>query len=108
MSYEFNPDSQVFEFPNPYKVENLAIIISGAFMVVAGAVTLFSVREHIAQGIDGRALAAVGISIGLLLLGIGLLGRAFTQLRFFFGRNRPESLAQTVAPDKDGDTERAA
>jgi hypothetical protein len=36
MSYEFNPESQVFEFPNPYKVENLCLILSGAFMIVAG------------------------------------------------------------------------
>jgi len=107
MSYEFNPESQVFEFPNPYKVENLAIIISGSFMILAGAATMIGVRDRIAHGPDGRALAVVGISIGLLLFGIGLLARAFTQLRYFFGRNRPENLAPLVSPDQDGDSKAA-
>ncbi|WP_211451095.1 zinc ribbon domain-containing protein [Collimonas antrihumi] len=104
MSYEFNPESQVFEFPNPYKVQNLAIIISGAFMVLAGAATMLIVRDRIAHGLDGRALAVVGISIFLLLFGIGLLARAFTRLRYFFGRNRPDNLAPVVGTDQDGDS----
>lgn len=104
MSYEFNPDSQTFEFPNPYKVENQAIILSGALMVLVGAGTMLSAREHLAHGPGGRGLAVVVVSIVLLLLGIGLLARAFTQLRFFFGRNRPDSLAPLVAPDTDGDS----
>lgn len=104
MSYEFNPDTQVFEFPNPYKVENLALIAAGAVMTVAGIGTMIAVRERIASGIDGKALAVVGISIILLLFGIGLLAWAFTQLRYFFGRNRPNSLAQTVAQGADGDS----
>lgn len=107
MSYEFNPETQVFEFPNPYKIENLALITSGVLMLVTGIGTMIAVRERIAQGGDGRALAVVVMSIALLIFGIGLLARAFTQLRYFFGRNRPESLAPLIAPDADGDTPRA-
>jgi hypothetical protein len=108
MSYEFNPDTQVFEFPNPYKVENLALIAAGALMTVAGIGTMIAVRERIAAGVDAKALAVVGISIILLLFGIGLLAWAFTQLRFFFGRNRPASLAKPIAQDADGDSPDAA
>ncbi len=104
MSYEFNPDSQVFEFPNPYKVENIAIICSGTVMLLAGGLTMISVRERLTQGLDGTVLAVLLISVLLLLLGIGLLARAFTRLRYFFGRNRPENLAPIVTPDKDGDS----
>jgi hypothetical protein len=104
MSYEFNPESQVFEFPNPYKVENTAIICSGAVMLVAGALTMISVRDRLAYGLNGGALAVLVISILLLLLGIGLMARAFTRLRYFFGRNRPGSLAPVVPLDQDGDS----
>ncbi|HEY4317848.1 MAG TPA: zinc ribbon domain-containing protein [Herbaspirillum sp.] len=107
MSYEFNPESPVFEFPNPYKVENLSLIISGSFATLAGVATMLSVRERISHGPDGRALAVIGIAVALLLFGIFLLARAFTQLRYFFGRNRPESLAPLVATDQDGDSNAA-
>jgi hypothetical protein len=108
MSYEFNPESQVFEFPNPYKVENTALIIAGALTLLAGGLTMVMVRNHLAQGLGGRGLAVLMISIALLLVGIGLLARAFTRLRYFFGRNRPESLAPLVPQDKDGDSPIAA
>ncbi|SFL48451.1 zinc ribbon domain-containing protein [Rugamonas rubra] len=108
MSYEFNPDNQVFEFPNPYKVENLALLLSGGLMILVGIVIMLGIRDNIARGLDGRALAVVGIAASLLFFGIALLARAFTQLRYFFGRNRPDSLAATVAPEQDGDSQRAA
>jgi hypothetical protein len=108
MSYEFNPDSQAFEFPNPYKVENLSLMATGAFVLVAGLISMLSVRERIVQGADGRALAVAAISIALLLLGIALFARAFTQLRFYFGRNRPGNLAPQPAADQDGTSPLAA
>lgn len=108
MSYEFNPESQVFEFPNPYKVENLALMVSGALVVFAGLAAMMAVRDRIGHGPDGRVFAVVGISIGLLFLGIWLLARAFTQLRYFFGRNRPDSLAPLLGSDQDGDSKNAA
>lgn len=108
MSYEFNPENQVFEFPNPYKVENLALLLSGGLMILAGIAIMLGIRANLAHGPDGRALAVVGIAAGLLFFGIALLARAFTQLRYFFGRNRPDNLAATVAPDQDGDSQLAA
>ena len=104
MSYEFNPESQVFEFPNPYKVENIAIICSGVVTLLAGAVAMILVRDRLSHGLGGGTLPVLVISLLLLLLGIGLLARAFTRLRYFFGRNRPDSLAPVVALDKDGDS----
>lgn len=108
MSYEFNPETQVVEFPNPYKVENLALIISGLLMVCAGAGSIVNAREHISQSLNGSSLGVIGISIVLLVSGILLLARAFTQLRYYFGRNRPESLAPLVPPDVDADSDMAS
>lgn len=108
MSYEFNPESKLFEFPNPYKVENLALLAAGALLTLGGVGTLFAVRERIAHGADLAALKVIAIAVILLVLGFGFLARAFTQLRFFFGRNRPDSLAPVVANDADGDSRDAA
>ncbi|SHN10719.1 hypothetical protein SAMN05192549_104347 [Duganella sacchari] len=108
MSYEFNPENKLFEFPNPYKVQNLALLVAGGLLTIGGIGTLVSVRERIAQGTDLAALKVIGIAVVLMVLGFAFLGRAFVQLRFFFGRNRPASLAPVIAPDADGDSRRAA
>lgn len=107
MSYEFNPDSPIFEFPNPYKVENLALLFAGAMLLLAGTATLLMLRADLAHGASGRVAAAVAIAVALLIIGIFLLARAFTQLRYFFGRNRPGNLAAAVAQDRDGDSQQA-
>ena len=107
MSYEFNPETKVFEFPNPYKIENLALLSAGGLLTLAGIGTVVAVRGHIAQGADLAALKVIGIAVTLMLLGFGLLAWAFTQLRYFFGRNRPEPLAPLLASDADGDSPRA-
>ncbi len=108
MSYEFNPESKLFEFPNPYKVENLALLAAGALLTLGGIGTLVAVRERLAHGIDLAALKVIVIAVILMLLGFGFLARAFTQLRYFFGRNRPDNLAPQVANDADGDSRDAA
>lgn len=108
MSYEFNPDSKVFEFPNPYKVENLALLVAGGLLTLSGIGTVVLVRDRIAHGVDLTAFKVIAIAVVLMLLGFGFLARAFTQLRYFFGRNRPNNLAPPVSNDADGDSKMAA
>ncbi|MGZ8318998.1 MAG: hypothetical protein ACXWVD_07830, partial [Telluria sp.] len=107
MSYEFNPENPVFEFPNPYKVENVFRIASGALMVLASCYIMLEIRARITQGLHGKELAVAAIAVALLVLGIVQLAQAFTQLRFFFGRNRPADLAPSIASDKDGGSKSA-
>lgn len=107
MSYEFNAASKDFELPNPYKIENFATISSGLLILLSGIGILISVRGRLAHGLDSRALLVVAISIGLISFAVWLLARAFNQLRFFFGRNRPADLAPQVPPDKNGDSKHA-
>ncbi|NML61152.1 hypothetical protein HHL21_08675 [Massilia sp. RP-1-19] len=107
MSYEFNPENPVFEFPNPYKVENVFRIGAGALMVLASCIVMLDVRARLAQGLGGKELVVAAIAVGLLVFGIVQLAQAFTQLRFFFGRDRPQDLALRVAPDSDGNSRKA-
>lgn len=108
MSYEFNPESKLFEFPNPYKVENLALLVAGILLALGGVGTLVAVRGRIAEGADLPALKVIAIAVILLVLACSFLARAFVQLRYYFGRNRPGNLAPQVAPGADGDSQRAA
>lgn len=107
MTYEFNPDNPVFEFPNPYKVENLFRIGSGAVMVLASSIAMLDVRARLANGLAGKELLVAAMAVGLLVFGIVQFAQAFSQLRFFFGRNRPQDLAPLVAPDSDGNSRMA-
>jgi hypothetical protein len=106
MSYEFNPDNPSFELPNPYKVENVSLFISGGVMLAAGLAIVLIVRDRLGDGVNGSLLSVIAIAVSLMLFGTWLFATAFTQLRFFFGRNRPVNLhwAAEVAHGKDGDS----
>ena len=107
MSYEFNPDSQTLELPNPYKVENLSLLVSAAVSILCGLIAVILVKDRLVHDFSPTVGLATVIGITLLALGISLGVRALRQLRFFFGRNRPESLAPTLAPGVDGDSPEA-
>jgi hypothetical protein len=107
MSYEFNPESPTLELPNPYKIENFALFVSGTFMMLCGIASILGVRERISHGIDSKGMIVVGLAIGLMFGGVVLAARAMTQLRFFFGRNRPVDLAPGIPQNQDGNTEAA-
>lgn len=92
MSYEFNPDNPSFELPNPYKVENVSLFTSGGVMLAAGLAIVLIVRDRLGDGVNGSLLSVIAIAVSLMLFGTWLFATAFTQLRFFFGRNRPVNL----------------
>lgn len=106
MSYEFNPDNPSFELPNPYKVENVTLFTSGGLMLIAGLVIMLMVRDRLGHGVNASLLSVIAIAVSLMLFATWLFATAFTQLRFFFGRNRPANLhsAGEVALGKDGDS----
>ena len=98
MSYEYSAASARFEIENPYKIENLALLVCGATTILAGLCLLILFREAMGSA-DFRGLRA--ILVGLLLIGGGIaaLGRAAMQLRYFFGRGRPHDLTNLEADD---------
>lgn len=105
MSYEYSGTDKRLELPNPYKVENAALILSGAGAVVVGLLLLVQFRGALETG-QSQGAWLLAPSLLLLLLGLGLIGVAMTQLRFYFGRNRPSGLAQDLnATDRKAGTE---
>ena len=102
MSYEYSSSSQNFTFPNPLREHNLfiggAAVVSGA----AGLVLLFQARAALHTGARIDALAAAVVAFALVSVGGYLLFALFGQLRFFFGRGRPQGLAPQLQPDQIG------
>jgi hypothetical protein len=95
VSYDYSSAGATLELPNPYKVQNLLLFLSGGTLVVFGVLALLAART---------TLAAIPLSIGMALLFAGLLalGVAAKRLRFFFGRGRPHSLAPELQATMTG------
>lgn len=107
MTYEFNPDTQSLELPNPYKVENLFLFVSGGIAAGCGLLSLINAASAISREYSLAALNVTGIAVALLATGVWLIAGAMSQLRFYFGRHRPQSLAPGLKPDSEGDSPQA-
>jgi len=107
VSYEYSSSSQNFTFPNPLREHNL--FVAGAAMVsgLTGLVLLFQARAALHTGAHVEALVAAAVAFLLVSMGGYLLFQVFSQLRFFFGRGRPQGLAPQLQPDQTG-TSKAA
>lgn len=102
MSYEFNPTSGKLDFPNPFVVENYFLLTS-AFCQCGGAIVLLLIcRNQIAAHSGSSSLLPILAGVCLLVSGLNHGRRAMMQLRFFFGRNKPVSLAPDLNPGAEG------
>ena len=109
MAFEYSTQGATFDFPNPYRIENQFLAARGAVLLLGGILLLVMARGAGAEVPVQRASAAQGafalLVVGgavLVLLGILELARAARQLRVFFGRGQPPSLAAEVAREASG------
>lgn len=107
MSYEYSAESRRLDLPNPFRIENVFRIVTAAIEIIAGVGLLVVSRRQIFAAHHGDG--SVPLLLGLLVLatGIAYMGRTFSQLRFFFGRGKPASLAPDVPPDSEGKSPQA-
>ncbi|HVJ52412.1 MAG TPA: hypothetical protein VM689_08125 [Aliidongia sp.] len=100
MSYEFGSGAKQLNFPNPLKVHNLFLLAAAAIVGIAAIALLLSVRSSL-TGRERLAPYEVLILAGVMVaIAITCLYACLAKLRFYFGRGRPESLAELVAPDQ--------
>lgn len=107
MSYDYSSESKQLELPNPYRVQNSLLWISGAVMILGGLISLWWGRQDLSQAHAVDGTLPIGVGLGLLSSGLWAIGRAATRLRFFFGRKRPHSLAAEIPPGVMGTSEPA-
>ncbi|MEN9657636.1 MAG: hypothetical protein RL571_1101 [Pseudomonadota bacterium] len=102
MSFDYGSDSNKFNLPNPMRLENIFLLLCGSALLIAGLLLLLMVKQAIAAETIYYKLAAVLLAVAMLGAGVSLLGWAMRQLRFFFGRGRPVSLADEVPNGMQG------
>jgi hypothetical protein len=49
MGYEFNPQSQRFDVPNPHRVENMFLAAGAVLLIVSGFASLFIARTRMPE-----------------------------------------------------------
>lgn len=103
MAYEYNSQDQRFEFPNPYKIENIFKVIGAIIFMLAGVWLLFSAKSAFSIGI---LTAVVPLAIGIFMFSYGglLLAKGLSNLKFYFGRNQPVGLSQELSAQEVGIT----
>jgi len=102
MSYEYSSTSNRLDIPNPFKVENYFYFAAAGILIMGALALLLLGRNGIANHMSFWSLTPLLIGIYLLFRGIGYGGKAFLQLRFFFGRGEPKSLATEIQTDQSG------
>jgi hypothetical protein len=102
MSYEYSSTSQNFDLPNPYRVQNLFTALASAAALLLGLILLIILRQHLSESPHSGALVATGVAVLMIAAGLGGLSLVAMQLRFFFGRGRPASLAAEVNAQQGG------
>lgn len=106
MSYDYNSQDNRFDFPNPYRIENLFYFGAAGILSLGGILLLIASRESLGSG---SFVAMTPLTIGVILLVKGLIyaAQAMSRLRFFFGRGQPSSMAQELTQDQVGTTQAA-
>lgn len=91
LEYSSAPGNERFSPPNPLKLQNTLLIAGGSVFLLLGLVLLFLVRGDMANS-EIDAFGGMLVSMVMMGVGIAILGWAFTHLRFWFGRERPNNL----------------
>lgn len=107
MSYIYNSKDNRFDFPNPYRIENLFYFVASAVLIGGALILLASARGSLGSGSVVATLPLIG-GVGLLVLGLRYAARAMSRLRFFFGRGQPRNLAAELKVDQVGESKDAA
>lgn len=107
MSYEYSSSAQRLDFPNPFRVENVFRFIAAGILVASGVYAIFLGRGALGTHLDGWALAPIIAGVAMLAAGLFHAKVGLSRLRFFFGRGKPEGLADELADKAVGESKRA-
>src|SRR6185369_1389364 len=103
MGYEFNPQSQRFDVANPHRVENLFLAVGAALLILSGFASLFIARSRMPESGHVAGWVALVAAVLTLFAGFTLVTWILWQLRFYFGREQPNSLAPNMTPTQSGE-----
>src|SRR5213596_3527034 len=108
MAFEYGTQGATLDFPNPYRIENQFLALRG-LVLLAGGLWLLLKARGLGAGAGQVGFVAL-IAAGALLIALALLeiAHAARQLRIYFGRGQPASLAPEIPREAEGTSPRAA
>lgn len=102
MTYEYGTGQQGLNYPNPYKIENVFLMIRSAMFLI-GAIFCFIIAK---MDLDQNNIPGFGLNLFLAVAFlVGVISTSITlsqQIRVYFGRGQPRSLAKDISPDEEG------
>ena len=101
MSYEQGTDASTRDLPNPYSFDNALRIVLGVVMLIGALALIWLARGRVISGLRLEGLFLVLGGVFGLWQALTFFMTAFSQLRFYFGRNRPEDLAPNLSGEAD-------
>jgi len=107
MGYEYNPQSQRFDVPNPHRVENMFLGVGATLLIASGFASLFIARDRMLVTASNGSWAALIVAVLTLFAGFTIVSWVLWQLRFYFGRDQPNSLAPNMTPTQTGESREA-
>ncbi|NOT18142.1 MAG: zinc ribbon domain-containing protein [Sulfuriferula sp.] len=102
MSYEYSSESRSLDLPNPFKIENYFYFGAGGILFIAAISLLLLSRHGLSDHLSFWSLLPLLMGVFLLFSSINYWRKALMQLRFFFGRGEPKSLAEDLSIDQVG------
>jgi cold shock CspA family protein len=102
MTYEFNAGDSAGEIKNPYKLENIFLIFSATALITGGIVVLLGSRQFLLAQQDKISAMSLVMASVLFGAGIKMAVSALSQLRVYFGRSFPKSLASELQSNQTG------
>lgn len=107
MGYEYNPQSQRFDVTNPHRVENLFLGAGAVLLIVSGFASLFIARSRMLEHAADKSWVALVVAVLTLFGGFTIVSWILLQLRFYFGRDQPKSIAPGMTPTQVGESREA-
>lgn len=103
--YEYGTGQQGLNYPNPYKFENYMLSIKVIIFTFATIYLLFLSRINLQDKQIYALLVTMVSAIMFLVFAINCAIKISKQLRVYFGRGQPASLAPDVNPNSFGCSE---
>lgn len=106
--YEYGTGQQGLNYPNPYRFENYMLSIKVAVFMCATLYLLFLSRGNLQEKNIYALLITMVAAIMFLVFAVNCAIRISKQLRVYFGRGQPASLAPDVQPNAFNSTQESA
>jgi hypothetical protein len=107
MTYEFNPQDMELNIRNPFKIENIFLLLAATILFAGGVGVTLTARDFLQASDMKVGLATVMLAMVLFGKAVQFAMQALSQIRFFFGRQFPKGLAEQLQVSQTGDSQGA-